>query len=279
MPGGLEARCAECAAAGAIDAVVSVLAAHASSVQLCEQCCLLLCNLTSTPQAAEASLASGAVPAVLAALRAHTSSASLAAQAARALLNIAIHGDSPEACMSSVPDLVAAMTAHPASVLLAWHACWALTAIAFDCTAGKEACLAAGAVPVVVAVLTAHTRAGESATVVVHACKALGVLAICVPGQDACVAAGAIPAIVGALNELADNEGAVIEASFALKNLAWRSASHRAAIVAAGAVPLLAAVYARFRRSFYAYNARVALEKLGFSETGQPFADEGEDED
>jgi hypothetical protein len=96
LPGGLSARCAECMAAGAIDTVVSVLAAHATNVQLCEHCCLLLCNLTSIPQTAQASVAKGAVPAVLAALRAHACSASLTAQAARALLNIAIHGGSPE---------------------------------------------------------------------------------------------------------------------------------------------------------------------------------------
>ena len=174
--------------------------------------------------------------------------------------------------------MAAAQTAHAGSAYLAWHACWALSAIAFDCKAGKEACLAAGAVPVVVAALTAHASAGEAA-VAVYACRALGVIATWVPGQDACVAAGAIPAIVGALGKLADNEGVAEEACFALKNLAWRSPSHRAAIVAAGAVPLLAAVLARFRRSFSTSNAHAALEKLGFTDAGRPLGEEEAEEE
>ena len=79
--------------------------------------------------------------------------------------------------------------------------------------------------------------------------------------------AGAIPALVGALTRHAGEAGMCANVSRALANITWTSPALRAAAVAAGAVPRLAAAWAAHPSAKVA--AHGALNKLGYADNGQ----------
>jgi hypothetical protein len=99
------------------------------------------------------------------------------------------------------------------------------------------ACVAAGAVPALVAALTTH--AGE-AGVCRAACGALCNIVKSDEAAAACVAAGAVPAIVAALEAHAGEAGVCEVACNALGRITW-SDEGRAACLASGAVPAIVA--------------------------------------
>ena len=110
--------------------------------------------------------------------------------------------------------------------------------------------------------------ASSSVKVAALACSALRTLADVVPGGDACAGAGAIGAVVGALRLHGRDAGVVEQACAALRNIGWSRTAHRAAIVGAGAVPLLVAAHGAHGGNANR-RAQEALEKLGFSSSGQ----------
>jgi hypothetical protein len=86
--------------------------------------------------------------------------------------------------------------------------------------------------------------------------------------RDACAAAGAISALVGALTRHAGEAGVCENASGALAYIVWTSPAHRRAAVAAGAVLRLAAAWSVHPSA--KNNAHIALQKMGYSDTGVP---------
>jgi hypothetical protein len=210
----------------------------------------------------------GAVPVLVAALRTHASVPAVAEKACRALVNIAGIPAGQDACVSegAVPAIVAALRTHASEPAVVQYACWALANIAMSpamSPAGQNTS-AAGAVPAIVAVLRTHAREPAEAE---WACWALVNIADIPGGQDACVSEGAVPALVAALRAHASMPAVVESASCALLNIGCANPSHRAAIVAAGAAPLLAEAFSAHTGEAR-QNAHEALDKLGYTDEG-----------
>ena len=105
--------------------------------------------------------------------------------------------------------------------------------------AGRDPCVAVGAIPLLVAALTLHAGVAE---VCQWASHALGHIAVGSEARkDAIIAEGAIPLLVAVLTMHAGVAEVCQWASQALGNIAAGSEVHTAAIVAEGAIPLLVA--------------------------------------
>jgi hypothetical protein len=260
-----------CMLARVIPAIVAALTAHGDAAEVAFFACKALANIAAYDAGEDTCVAAGAIPAIVAALRAHGSVAGVTEWASHALQNIGWSHHPAIVAAGAVPLLVAAAAAHGGEARDMARA--ALDSVGYtdgghlkargyaarmvkrmgeavgdarvaedsleelgklaDDAVEREACVAAGAVPAIVAALLAH---GDVAEVAQFACRALCLIALTEPA--ACVAAGAIPAIVAALEVHAGVAGVVQFASHALLNIGGKSP---APIVAAGAVPALAA--------------------------------------
>jgi serine/threonine protein kinase len=254
-----------CMASVAVRAVLAAIKAHPGMADVAQYGCRALAYIALSAPGEDACVTSGAVPAVVASLTAHECVAAVALNGCWALMQIAVSAPGQDACASAgaVPAVVAALRAHPGDAEVAHYGCWALMNIATSAP-GQDACLAFDAVPAVVAALQAH----EGVAAVAHyGCWALTNFAIGAPGQAACVTFGAVPAVVGALTAHAGVEPVALSSCWALLNMGWSFPSNRAAIVAAGAIPLIAAACAAHPGAAR-QKAREALDKLGYTDTG-----------
>ena len=220
----VEARCAECVAGGAVEALMDALVRHALSAEVAEQSCWALRNLAASSAGKAACAAAGTLPVLLAAFHAHCDARGITKWGLGALVHSAappapgaepcVFSTSSQLEAGAVPALAACLTADAVEVV--WGACSALLCIAISSVNGHQACVAA--IPALVACLQ-HTLAG----VVQEACSALGCIAefgSSNSGRDACVAAGAIPALVSVLHIHAGAERVVGEAADVLRYIA-----------------------------------------------------------
>jgi hypothetical protein len=166
----------------------------------------------------------------------------------------------------AVPAIVAALRTHASVPAVAEIACRVLSKFALT-PAGADACVSEGAVPAIVATLRTRTSVPAVAE---EACRALINTAAENPaGRDVCVSEGAVPAIVATLRTHASVPAVARYACWALVNIGWppTNSSHIAAIVAAGAVPLLTAAFSAHTGEART-KAHDALYMLGYSDDG-----------
>lgn len=130
-----------------------------------------------------------------------------------------------------------------------------------DTAEGKEACVAGGAVPALVAALTTHP---SNPKIALKASRALRNIALIPSGQEAAVAAGAVPAVVAALRENPGNDASVSYACQALWGIAGKDPAVLGTAVTAGAVPLLAEAFSRRGDKVVHYTLKV----LGYNDDG-----------
>jgi hypothetical protein len=289
----LEQRCMECLDAGAARAALAALrrGVEVGPTAVVELACTTLRNLAIMGPCLQACVEEGAVPAVATALRAFSGNAAVAEQGCWALANFsaavpasgqaAAPGPGGLACAHvAVPSIVAALRAQQGgsggavAVGVTEWACRALVNISACGDKGVEACMAYYSIPVVVAALRAH--GGSAAGVAEYACWTLAQIIHNGPGGSArCGEAAAVPAIVAALRAHSGVAGAVKQACRALEGLCTVgpkgspaiSPSHCAAIVAAGAVPLLAAACKSHEGEAREW-ALKTLNKLGYTDQG-----------
>ncbi len=174
-----------------------------------QSACEALAKIAAIPTGQEACLTAGAVPAIVASLKAHGS-----------LIQLNTTEDGIEYTETGIQE----------------SACQFLYRIAAGNPVCREACVAAGAVPVIVAVLKVHS---SMATVAEYACWALSNITgdNSPAAKKACVAAGAVPAIVAALKANPSVADVAKRACGALANIAGGFPAGQEACVAAGAVP------------------------------------------
>ena len=258
-----------CVTSGAVPAIVAALAAHAGVALVCKWGCWALLNIAwrSAPYRA-AIVAAGAVPLLAAAAAAHGEEVRAKARDALSMLGYTEAGVALPSLSARVAREVGVMRAGAGGAAAQEAAAQALEELAQE-EEGKEACIASGAVPAIVAALLAHP--GEAG---VAEQASLALTAICFlspgvvgPGVEVCVSAGAIPALVAALKANGAVAEVVESVCRALVNLGWRSPAHRAAIVAAGAVPLCVAACAAHGGEARE-KAKEVLGKLGYTEAG-----------
>jgi hypothetical protein len=296
-----------CVGAGGVQAIGRALGVHGVLVPaVAEQACRALCNITgynpagkeacvrhsgSGAAAVEGGGCGGVVEGIVAALAAHAASAPVAENACRALRSIAGIPSGKAACVAAgaAGALVAALDAHAragaaaAEAPLAAAAEAAAAAVAaaaappspFSCLppsqegeghgGGGAAVLSAAALPP--SSPSASKAFAASAAVVGCASGALGCIAALPTGADAAVEAGAVDALLAALKVYAHLEAVAEQACGALLNIGWANPANRAAMVDAGAVPLLAAAF-RGHVGLARQMAHEALERLGFTDEG-----------
>ena len=147
-----------CTVSGALPALIAALEAHPGEAAVAERACETLCNITCvSPPAIQFCLSLGAEKVLLQAAQASHPSASPAA--CWALCNI-----SPAACTDFriVSSAVSSITSEscmkedgdPVGTI---YCCWSLSNIASKDT-GRACCVLAGAVPLLAAAFSAHTR-------------------------------------------------------------------------------------------------------------------------
>ena len=181
------------------------------------------------------------------------------------------HAVSPTASMAP-SRIVELMRAGAQSARVAEEGARALWSIAHE-AAERQPCMAAGAVPALVAALQAHPSV---AAVAEHACGALCCIAFDPGGGEAahagaraCVDAGAAPALVAALLAHPSEPAVAVNACAALMNIAFGD-NCEAPCVAAGAVPaLLAALKAHPSVPAVAEKACGALRNIASIPAGQ----------
>ena len=258
-----------CVEAGAPLAVVAALTTHAGVADVCEQGCKALGKIAGSDAGRAACAEAGAPRAVVAALTMHAGVAAVCQKGCRALISMAAYDAGRAACVDADAPraLVAALTIHAGEVAVCEYGCGALINMAMS-DAGRAACVEAGAPHAVVAALTMH--AGVVA-VCQKGCRALISMAAYNAGRAACVDADAPRALVAALTTHAGVAAVCENGCWALLYLAWSDPAHRVVIVAAGAVPPLAAAHARHPSA--REKAHAALSKLGYTDTGARIVD------
>ncbi len=148
------------------------------------------------------------------------------------------------------------------SAQIAVAACGALQSIAANKTSGGEACVAADAVPALVAALKSHSSVKG---VAMNACSALRYIAIIPAGGEACAAAGAVPAILAALQSHPSVFEVAEAACGALRIISVIPAGGEAC-VAAGAVPAILA--ALKSHPIMVNTCDILLFRLGYNHNG-----------
>ncbi len=188
----------------------------------------------------------GAVPALVATLREYAGAADVCEWACAALCNIACSGGTFSECSAAAdaaPAVVAVLpiTAGGAGSVMACEALWGFA----HSDEGTAKCLAAGAVPAATAALAASAAAGASVGGAA-ACMAMGSMARSAEGGRACAAA-----VVALLLSHEGDAGVCKAACSAFCSIVIEAQGdrlmkdeRRAACVAAGAVPAVAAALA-----------------------------------
>lgn len=251
---------------GAVPVIVAVLNTH-SGFATTQYALRVLENIAAIDRGKEACI--DAIPAIVSTIRVYSGVSEVATRACCALINISSIGRGEDACVASgaIPAIVIALKALLSDAKFTEMACGTLCTFASN-GPGENACLECGAIPVIVAAVNTHVGL---AGVTHKACGMLCIISTSGPGKEACVASGAISAIVGVLRAQVGpvwhTGNVVAQACKALFNIGSDSPTHSAAIVAAGAVPLLAAACTAHSGSTRA-QAHAALEKLGYTDAG-----------
>ncbi|KAG8462613.1 hypothetical protein KFE25_004589 [Diacronema lutheri] len=235
------ASCELAANAGALEAVVAAMRAHAAHSDVQKWACWALRNICTADDAAGISRAqrateAGALEAVVDAMRAHAAHSRVQVQACWALRNICTTDDAAGISRAqratearALEAVVDAMHAHAAHSDLQKQACWALRNICSGTDAAgparKQRATKAGALEAVVDARRAHAaHSVVQAGVQEQACWAL--IHVC-SGTDAAgparkqraTKAGALEAVVAAMRAPAAHSGVQKQACWALGNL------------------------------------------------------------
>ena len=233
----MEASCA--AAAAALPALCSALAAHSQDAAVVEPICRALRNISAVEPLKVVST-EAAIPAAIAALQAHAGVEALLIVACSVLFNSASSSEGCKKCMAAgaVPA-VAALAAH-ASQAVQVEACSVLGRLA-PCL-GQDAGAEGSTAQAVVGMLKAHDAGVELAA---ECCTTLHKMSRNAAGRAACLAAGAAPALVRAL-QAADSRvaEAAVMALLAITVSSPGQAIH-GAVAARGDFPALIAAWRR----------------------------------
>jgi hypothetical protein len=235
--------------AGAIEAILQALRAHADEARVQEYGCRALGNISEGHIAAISARSSRLVcdgmKAAVAALNAHYADANVMRHACGVLHHLmtgpgALRVEAGK--IGAVTAVAAALRAHPADAFVQQHGCNALACLCVETSANVVQACGAGALQAVVAALRAHAA---NLKVQNHACDALACLVKAHPRlQAAAGAAGAVEAAVDATRTPAADTQLLRMGCTVLRDLVRGHVGNAARACAAGFMDVLAVAMA-----------------------------------
>ena len=260
-------------AAGAPEAAIATLRAHAGDTAVALACISLLSEMSEEPENEERIVDLGAPAAIVAAMQAHPSDEAIARGGCVALYRMSFIPAGKQALIDAraPATILAAMRKLAGSAAIAEHGCLAL-GNAGQLLAGKKASVSLGAPDVVVALMRLHSA---SSAAVAHAgLRVLGALAIEYPaGQLAVVEAGGLSVAVDAMRMHPTSRDVVLPAcGVIVVATASHEAGQEAAVQARAPAALVSAMRAFSSDVDVVHAGCTALAHIALSASGKKAA-------